>query len=174
MISFTTRSLYLRKNTTGTQSITKLGGPYSRSDTLEEKGNGNAKLSRCKPMIYAEPDVKFHSGRRKLLKRDIGIVSLLVNIQSGKFKMQTRCNNHQVGIFDKTCAIMRAHAHTHTHCMERSWPVLGDKTSKLNPSKAAFKGRRHGACHLPFSGILLAKKIAECDNKALISCFVYG
>jgi hypothetical protein len=44
----------------------RLGGPYSRSDTLEEKGNGNVKLSRCTPMIYGELDVKFHSGRIKL------------------------------------------------------------------------------------------------------------
>jgi hypothetical protein len=45
---------------------TRLGGPYSQSDTVEENGNENAKLSRCTPMIYAELDVKFHSGRRKL------------------------------------------------------------------------------------------------------------
>ena len=45
---------------------TRLGGPYSLSDTLEEKGNANVKLSRWTPMIYGELDIKFHSGRRKL------------------------------------------------------------------------------------------------------------
>jgi hypothetical protein len=44
----------------------RLGGPYRWSDTVEENGNGNAKLSCCTPMIYAKLDVKFHSGRRKV------------------------------------------------------------------------------------------------------------
>jgi len=85
------------------------------------------------------------------------MVSLLVNILTRTFKMQT-FNNHYAGIFDKTGEIIYIYIYIYIHPVWReAGQFWGKETSKPNLSKAAFKGRKHGACHLPFPGILLAK-----------------
>jgi len=93
------------------------------------------------------------------------MVSLLVNIQTGTFKMQTSVTTTTPEYSIKLAKLyiyiyiyIYTHTHTHTHTVWReAGQFWGNETNKPNLSKAAFKGRKQGACHLPFPGILLAK-----------------
>jgi len=102
------------------------------------------------------------------------MVSLLVNILTRTFKMQT-FNNHYAGIFDKTGEIIYIYIYIYIYTLygEKLASSGGKKRasqiSRKLPSRVESTAR--ATC---LSRVSCWQKMVECDNKVLISCFVYG